>query len=70
MIVHVNGEPTDVAERATVGSVVDRLDVPRGRRGVAVAVDTEVVPRSAWDDHELQAGARIEVLAAIQGGAA
>jgi sulfur carrier protein len=33
-----------------------------------VAVDAEVVPRTQWDTHELQEGARIEVLRAIQGG--
>ena len=40
---------------------------PRGR-GVAVAVDAEVVPRGQWGAHELQEGARVEILRAIQGG--
>jgi sulfur carrier protein len=41
--------------------------MPDGR-GVAVAVDAEVVPRSAWDEVELVDGQRVEILAAIQGG--
>jgi sulfur carrier protein len=62
----VNGEPTELAPGATVGTVLAALDVPD--RGVAVAVDAEVVPRGEWPQRELSEGARIEVLRAIQGG--
>lgn len=68
MIVHVNGEPLQVDEGATVTAILERLDVERPRRGIAVAVDAEVVPRAAWDEHPLADGARIELLTAIQGG--
>ena len=44
------------------------LELPGGERGVAVAVDAEVVPRGEWPAHELSEGARVEVLRAIQGG--
>jgi sulfur carrier protein len=66
MNVIVNGEPTEVESGATVKSVLSVLDVPD--RGVAVAVDAEVVPRGEWPEHELSEGARVEVLRAIQGG--
>jgi len=42
--------------------------MPAAGRGVAVAVDAEVVPRGQWDTHKLDDGARVEVLRAIQGG--
>jgi sulfur carrier protein len=64
--VTVNGQPRRFAERSTVAHLVD--DVGCGRRGVAVAVNEEVVPRSAWDATELAAGDRIEILRAAQGG--
>ena len=66
MNVIVNGEPTELAPGATVDTVLATLDVPV--RGVAVAVDAEVVPRGEWQERELSEGARIEVLRAIQGG--
>jgi sulfur carrier protein len=66
MKVIVNGEPTELAPGATVDSVLAALEVPD--RGVAVAVDAEVVPRGEWREHELSEGARVEVLRAIQGG--
>ena len=38
------------------------------RRGVAVAVDAEVVPRGEWESRRLAGGERVEVVMAIQGG--
>ena len=68
MIVHVNGEPTEVSEGTTVGGVLERFEVGRPRRGLAVAVDSEGVPRAEWDERPLADGSRVEVLTAIQGG--
>jgi sulfur carrier protein len=62
----VNGEPTELERGATVEAVLASLQLPD--RGVAVAVDAEVVPRGEWDSTELEEGARVEVLRAIQGG--
>jgi sulfur carrier protein len=66
MIVTVNGEEHALPAEATVASLVEELSAPS--RGVAVAIDGEVVPRAAWPATELRDGARIEVVAAIQGG--
>ena len=68
MKVLVNGAETELAAGATVQTAVDALDLPAAARGVAVAVDAEVVPRGRWSEHELAEGARVEVLRAIQGG--
>jgi sulfur carrier protein len=68
MRVLVNGETTELADGATIQAAVESLDLPASGRGVAVAVDAEVVPRGQWDAHELQEGARVEILRAIQGG--
>jgi sulfur carrier protein len=38
------------------------------KRGVAVAVNGEVVPRSQWAEVALRDGDRVEVLTAAQGG--
>jgi sulfur carrier protein len=63
----VNGAETQLDDGATVAVLVDTLDVPGGR-GVAVAVDAEVVPRGEWEARTLADGDRVEVLRAIQGG--
>lgn len=62
----VNGEPVELAEGCPVGELVRvRAGSPRG---VAVAVNGEVVPRSAWDDTALADGDTVELLTAAQGG--
>jgi len=66
--VTVNGRPREVSAGATVASVVEMLDVAPGARGVAVALDGEVVTRGRWVDTELREGCLVEVVAAIQGG--
>ncbi len=68
MNVTVNGRATRTAAGATVANVVELLDVAPDARGVAVAVDGEVVARSRWAEAEVRDGALIEVVAAIQGG--
>ena len=69
MKVLLNGAETELSPGATVQAALAELDLPAAGRGVAVAVDAEVVPRGQWGEHELQEGARVEVLRAIQGGA-
>ena len=68
MTVELNGEPVDLAPGARVRDAVERAGAGGERRGVAVAVDGEVVPRSEWDATELAEGQKIEVLKAVQGG--
>ncbi|HEY2258895.1 MAG TPA: sulfur carrier protein ThiS [Solirubrobacteraceae bacterium] len=68
MNVTVNGQPRELPAGATVANVVDLLDVAPEARGVAVALDGEVVTRSRWPATELREGALVEVVAAIGGG--
>jgi sulfur carrier protein len=63
--VTVNDEEVQVDERATVADLVDTLGLPG--KGIAVAVDAAVVPRSRWDE-ALTEGAKVEVVTAVQGG--
>jgi sulfur carrier protein len=64
----LNGAPTDLPDGATVDDAVAALELPADGRGVAVAVDAEVVPRGQWTAHALAEGARIEIVRAVQGG--
>jgi sulfur carrier protein len=64
----VNGAPTELPAGATIGVLVQQLELPAAGRGVAVAVDREVVPRGAWDSTALAEGAKVEVVHAVQGG--
>ena len=66
MNVLLNGKPLALPEGATVAPVVAELERPE--RGIAVALDREVVPRGQWASTALGDGARLEVVHAVQGG--
>jgi sulfur carrier protein len=66
VILTVNGAPAVLEPDATVATVVDGLG--RDPRGVAVAVNEDVVPRGSWSSTRLRDGDRVEVLRAAQGG--
>lgn len=68
MKVWLNGEDRDLDDGATVRAAVTATGASSEGRGVAVALDGEVVPRRRWDDVSLSEGQRVEVVQAVQGG--
>jgi len=67
--VTLNGEREELPADATVATVVEAAGIPGDGRGVAVAVDGEVVPRGEWGTTVVRDGQEVEVLRAVQGGA-
>jgi sulfur carrier protein len=65
MIVLVNEKRVEVDEPTTIAALLESMGF--GDRGIAVALDWSVLPRSDWET-ELFDGARIEVVTAVQGG--
>ena len=68
----VNGEPYPLDGPLPIADLVARLlpglVVDGAPRGVAIAVDDAVVPRSAWSTTNIRPGDRVEVVTAVQGG--
>jgi sulfur carrier protein len=62
----VNGELRELSAGATVADVVAQLCA--SDRGVAVAVEREVVPRSAWRATPIAEGDHVEIVTAAAGG--
>jgi sulfur carrier protein len=65
-VILVNGSEQPDAE--TVAALLERLGIGAQARGVAVALDGVVLPRSQWRSSPLPPGTRVEVVSAIQGG--
>ncbi len=65
MIINVNEKQVEVAEATTVAALLASMGYPD--RGIAVAVDQAVLPRSRWAT-TLVDRARLEVVTAVQGG--
>ena len=68
MNVTLNGERRELGERVSVREAVAASGAAPDARGVAVAVDGEVVPRGEWDATELHEGQHVEIVQAVQGG--
>jgi sulfur carrier protein len=64
----LNGDPRPLRDGARLSDAVAASGAEPEGRGIAVAVDGEVVPRGEWERFELRDGQRIEVLQAVQGG--
>jgi sulfur carrier protein len=65
VIININAEQVEVDDQTTVAALLQALGYPD--RGIAVAVDQAVLPRSAWGIR-LSDGAQLEVVTAVQGG--
>jgi len=64
----VNGERLEVAQGTTIADLVRALVDEDDPKGVAVAVDRCVVPRSEWATTPATAGSLVEVVSAAAGG--
>ncbi len=68
MIIELNGREIEIADGASVADAAVEAGVEPGRRGVAVAVDGEVVPGGRLVATALKEGQRVEIVEAIGGG--
>ena len=64
--VTVNGDKRELPPDATLADLITQ--VTESARGIAAAVDGEVVPRRAWPDTPLADGSVVEIVTAVQGG--
>jgi sulfur carrier protein len=64
----INGAPVQVASGTTIAEVVATLTEQDDPKGVAVAVDRCVIPRSEWETTTARAGSLVEVVGAAAGG--
>jgi sulfur carrier protein len=68
MIIELNGRPAELPDGATVADAVKGVGVDGESRGVAVAVDGEVIRKVEWGQTKLQSDQTVEVVRAVQGG--
>lgn len=66
MKILVHEEPQEVAEGATLADLVAQLEIDQ--RGIAIAVNDEVVAHSRYAEHGLCEQDRVEVIHAVAGG--
>ena len=68
LALRLNGEPIEVRPGATIADLVADLTAQAHPKGVAVAVDRCVIPRSQWATTPARAGSLVEIVTAAAGG--
>jgi thiamine biosynthesis protein ThiS len=66
MKIVVNGEPREVPDGLTVGSLLDHLKMPRDR--VALERNLEIVPRARWNETAVNPNDSFEIVHFVGGG--
>ena len=68
MQITLNGEDRNVENGISIRDLLIDLAHDPGRRGIAVAVNAEIVVRAKWSSTRLGNGDRVDIIAAVQGG--
>ena len=67
MNIYVNNKQQELPEQASVQNAVDVLNMP-SVKGIAIAVNNNVVPKAAWETYLLADNDKITLIKATQGG--
>ena len=65
--IRLNGQSKDVVAE-TLEELLDELGYESERKGIALALNGEVVPRGHWHETGLAKGDVVEIVGAVQGG--
>ncbi len=68
MELFINGERRRLRDVSTLAQALEQINLTVEDRGVAVALNDEVVPKPRWRVTSLESGDRIEIIHAVQGG--
>ena len=66
MDIFLNGDARTIPDKTTASELVEILGLT-GKR-MAMEINAEIVPRSTFDQHIIQAGDKVEIVGAIGGG--
>ena len=64
--IELNGKPLEIEPGTTIGKLIDQRGIER--RMVAVEHNGEIIPRYEFDETEISAGDRLELLHMVGGG--
>lgn len=68
-VISVNGEARQIDPDTLLPQILKEFKIdPSSARGIAVAINDEIIRRNAWQDQALASGDRIEIVTARQGG--
>jgi len=66
MKVYVNDESIDIAAASNISQLLNQLNT--APKGIAIAIEQEIIPSSLWDKHLLKEDDKVLLIRATQGG--
>jgi sulfur carrier protein len=67
MNIHVNNKKIELSEESVVTDALDSLNIA-AQKGMALAVNSQVIPIQQWANYALNDGDKIMIIKATQGG--
>jgi sulfur carrier protein len=67
MNIYVNSKLQEIQESAKIKDALDSLNID-SQKGIAVAINNNVIPRTEWENYLLQPEDKITLIKATQGG--
>ena len=67
MNIYINNKPQQVSCQPSIADVLATLDIA-SQKGIAIAINNNVIPRAEWTSHALQDEDKIILIKATQGG--
>ncbi|BCJ91061.1 putative thiamine biosynthesis protein ThiS [Terrihabitans soli] len=64
----INGQAKTIEAANIAQLLAAELEEGHSQRGIAVAVNGEVVPKTQWETARIHAGDRVEIVRALPGG--
>ena len=68
MTLSVNGQQKIVESEITLQQLINEMELVTNRKGIALCVNLEVIPKDCWDNTILKNDDRIEIVIAAPGG--
>ena len=67
MLVSVNNQSVTLPLACSLAGLVDQFGF-RDRKGMAIAVNQQIIPKSTWDSYALNENDQVTIIHATQGG--
>jgi sulfur carrier protein len=68
MIVYLNNEQFEFSDAKSISEIIAKDLNLSNPKGVAIAVNQEVVPKTKWDNFMIKDNDRLTIIKATQGG--
>lgn len=69
MIIFLNDKAIEITQNTDLQTLLkEQLHITPEKKGIAVAVNEQIIPRHQWKEYTLQQNDRILVITAAQGG--